>query len=666
MRTLTIIVIFCALLSIGWNTAKSNETSNYDAGIAAYKRGHYEAALYDFEKRANQGDPVAQFCLGYMYKHGKGVKADAQTAVDWYIKASEQGYAPAQNDAAVMYVLLYEDTEIKGSIVEFFQLVADRGNPTAQYNLGILYLYGYEAPKDANTALELFQKAAEQGYPPALLKLAEVKALTAYSIKDQDIEKTRELVVTSLKLCEEAAKKDYTPALFLLALIYDETFGVETDFEESIKYHKKAAEQGFAESQFFLGLHYSDGFKVKQDLKEAIRWLTKAATPNRKAPNIDPGHAHAQLQLAIMYGQGKGVPKNYEKASRWLFTAAQQGLRDAQAYLGDAFKDWEGWQDNEEAYYWYSLALRDNDSSDVILLTISPSPSSLPLSRLSSTEVAASRELIGKKLNEEQKSKVHERTANWQPKILRGSGTGFYIDENHILTNAHVVRFPNVYGHKYDEIRVGVRSDAGISFRYVEEKSGTVDPHVDLALLADPREHAAAIAIFRNHPIDFGEDIVLFGYPLSDVLSYRGNGTMGIVSGLSGIIRDFDSDNHFQHTAPQQGGNSGGPVFDQAGNVVGVSVSGLVTNITVKGNPMPQRIQISPPENTNFAIKFGVIEGFLRKNSVKFASTDLDNSIDRDSIFEKARKFTVPVLCFKNKGKKPLPLEEIGIDGLKQ
>ena len=81
----------------------TEEYSNYDAGIAAYHRGHYEVAMYDFEQRAVQGDPIAQFCLGCMYKHGRGVKPDFEKAIAWYTKAAEQGYAPAQNDLGVMY-----------------------------------------------------------------------------------------------------------------------------------------------------------------------------------------------------------------------------------------------------------------------------------------------------------------------------------------------------------------------------------------------------------------------------------------------------------------------------------------------------------------------------------------------------------------------------------
>ena len=68
MRILTIFVILCALAC----TSCADEDPYYDLGIAAYERGHYQAALYDFETKAVKGDMVAQFCLGFMYNHGKG------------------------------------------------------------------------------------------------------------------------------------------------------------------------------------------------------------------------------------------------------------------------------------------------------------------------------------------------------------------------------------------------------------------------------------------------------------------------------------------------------------------------------------------------------------------------------------------------------------------
>ena len=290
------------------------------------------------------------------------------------------------------------------------------------------------------------------------------------------------------------------------------------------------------------------------------------------------------------------------------------------------------------------MALKNRDSLDK---TINEGAAETALNDLSN-----SRDEIGKKLGEEQRRKIQEQVDSWKPKVRIGSGTGFYIDENYILTNAHVVTTDDDRTHKFDEFRIPYRRVKLIAW----------DPETDLALLYD--EHGNAdTAVFRSDSVDIGEDIVLFGYPLSSILSYRGNGTQGTVSGLSGTISGSRPNDHFQHTAPQQNGNSGGPVFDSEGNVIGVSVRGL--------NPILKwedgRLKIKGVDNISFAIKFDVIDQFLKNNKItvdtgtKVKDTENPDTIDRPKIYDKAKKFTVPVLCFKNNGAEPLPMIEIDI-----
>lgn len=65
-------------------------------GIAAHDAHDYGSALQEFRPLAEQGNALAQFALGTMYAHGKGVLPDSAEAGRWYRLAAKQGHAPAQ------------------------------------------------------------------------------------------------------------------------------------------------------------------------------------------------------------------------------------------------------------------------------------------------------------------------------------------------------------------------------------------------------------------------------------------------------------------------------------------------------------------------------------------------------------------------------------------
>ncbi|MFX4941208.1 serine protease, partial [Acinetobacter baumannii] len=72
--------------------------------------------------------------------------------------------------------------------------------------------------------------------------------------------------------------------------------------------------------------------------------------------------------------------------------------------------------------------------------------------------------------------------------------------------------------------------------------------------------------------VRLGEGVAVFGYPLSGMLSTSGNFTLGNVTALSGL---GDDSRYFQISAPVQPGNSGGPLVDANGNLIGVVTSKL-------------------------------------------------------------------------------------------
>src|SRR2546425_204069 len=65
---------------------------------SAYESGSYEDAVRLLDQAASEGNAEAQYSLGIMYEHGRGVSKDEVKAVEWYLKSAMQGNAAAQNN----------------------------------------------------------------------------------------------------------------------------------------------------------------------------------------------------------------------------------------------------------------------------------------------------------------------------------------------------------------------------------------------------------------------------------------------------------------------------------------------------------------------------------------------------------------------------------------
>ena len=115
-------------------------------------------------RRAEQGDAIAQYDLGVMYRKGKGAPKDDAEALEWLRKAAEQGYAKAENKLGYMYQYGHGVHEDDTEAVKWYFKAAEQGNAYAQYNLGVMYQYRDGTPKDDTEAVKWFRKAAEQGH----------------------------------------------------------------------------------------------------------------------------------------------------------------------------------------------------------------------------------------------------------------------------------------------------------------------------------------------------------------------------------------------------------------------------------------------------------------------------------------------------------------------
>jgi S1-C subfamily serine protease len=208
-----------------------------------------------------------------------------------------------------------------------------------------------------------------------------------------------------------------------------------------------------------------------------------------------------------------------------------------------------------------------------------------------------------------------------EPKQV-STGTGFFITSGgSILTNAHVVK-------GCTEIRVATKPGT-----FVTATLSAMDAINDLALLrADA--HPNEVATFRL-TLRLGEPVEAFGYPFVDLLSKSGNFSLGNISALSGLA---DDSRYLQISVPVQPGNSGGPLLDQHGNVVGVVSEKLNAAYVM-------RTKGEIPENVNFALKASVAANFLQTNDVNFALGESAQVVEPSDLAKRAKAISVFVVC---------------------
>ena len=199
--------------------------------------------------------------------------------------------------------------------------------------------------------------------------------------------------------------------------------------------------------------------------------------------------------------------------------------------------------------------------------------------------------------------------------IESGTGTGFFISSDGlIITCAHVIE-----GNSKTTVKINnIEYDATII-----SKNDTTD----LALLKINYKNSYHFKISNFNNSNLGDKILVLGYPLSDILGSDIRVTDGIISSRSGIASD---QSYFQHSAPIQPGNSGGPIINNNFEIIGIAASKL--------NDMATLISTGIiPQNVNFGIKSENINNILQSNRVGNGNIKtIDNAINA----------TVQIICY--------------------
>jgi S1-C subfamily serine protease len=151
------------------------------------------------------------------------------------------------------------------------------------------------------------------------------------------------------------------------------------------------------------------------------------------------------------------------------------------------------------------------------------------------------------------------KSASATVRTISGHGSGFVIsDQGYVLTNNHVV------SNRKEVLVI-------ISGREYPAKVMKTDSRRDVALLKILDDYSGYPVEINNDAVEWGESIYLVGTPLDESLDFS------ISRGIISSFRDIKGQPYYQTDAAANPGNSGGPVFNEYGNVIGITVSGLFT-----------------------------------------------------------------------------------------
>ena len=204
--------------------------------------------------------------------------------------------------------------------------------------------------------------------------------------------------------------------------------------------------------------------------------------------------------------------------------------------------------------------------------------------------------------------------------VMTGSGSGFYVSGNgHLASNYHVIK---------DCQKVFVE----MALSRIEARLIATDKKNDLAILHVDKRPSFFFPLSENDPALL-EEIYAAGFPFGEALGGSVKVTKGIVSATSGL---GDDESTVQIDAALQPGNSGGPILNSQGDVLGVAVAKLdFQEIFKKFKTIP--------EDTNFGVKVSKLKALMVQADV---ITPIIETKGTKELGDKIEDATLMLTCF--------------------
>ena len=386
----------------------------------------------------------------------------------------------------------------------------------------------------------------------------------------------------SLFFYGKASELGYAPASHAMAQIHFRNGALTRYFECELK----ASEQGHEPSMRNVAGAYKQGQGTLKNIGKSTFWLLRSA---------ESGNAQSMTKVALAYIEGFGVPENPMEGLAWLYVSefkrndeAAQLIKGAEAKLNN------------------SLILMAQDRAKVIIDLISSGRSTS-----GSSLVGGSPSPSG-------------QGASSKPKHdSKGSGSGAIVSAaGHVVTAAHVIK--------------------GATYLEVVTPAGTFPASVlssddanDVALLKVEQAFESHIPVGRSGDVRLGQTVATIGFPNIGIQGHSPKVTQGMISGENGVQNDIRM---WQISVPIQPGNSGGPLLDEQGRLVGVVVASLsLRAIQITG---------SVPQNVNYAIKGAYLEPLLNFHKVPVSPSGVAAPVRFQDMVAGAQKASVLILVY--------------------
>lgn len=207
----------------------------------AYKSGNYERAVKLFRSSADDGNIVADWYLGHMYRQGIGVTRDDAMAYSYYSRVAEH-YDPDEDDQnrlritvdAMVRLADYQRTGAVNAGIQpdphaaaqsYLKIATAYGHPAAQYALGVMSIKGEGIKKNPGQGLKWLMASARKRYAPAESYLGELYW------EGKIVQGDRTRAVMWYILARESARPEENPEIFDRALQLESNVGEDERIE---------------------------------------------------------------------------------------------------------------------------------------------------------------------------------------------------------------------------------------------------------------------------------------------------------------------------------------------------------------------------------------------------------------------------------------------------